>query len=651
MRHSPSRRRFLAGTGVVCTAALAGSTAAASGALPSTVTNEQLESDIERLVDELVETSLDEHDVPGASVAVVSDGSQTLTKGYGVADRQTDTPVDPGATPFRIGSVSKPVVATALMDLVERNEIDPKSDVSHYLDVPIDEYENESVTLTDLVTHRGGFEATNRGMWVPNEDDLRSLESYLRNDPQKRVRTPDRIGSYSNFGYALAGQVLAAHVDEPFHRAIDGSLLQPAGMTGSSFRQPLPDSMAETHATGYGSTGTYRRGEFPLLGLRPAGSMSATADDMGRFLELQLNDGVLDGEQVLEQGTIDAMHEQWATHHDRLSGMTFGLIEGFHGDVRKLWHNGATLSFYSHLVVVPEYDFGLFLSFNSPAGSAAASDVVDGVLDEILPTPETTSLIPDGSPTRADEITGTYRSVQRSHTWHDRVTSALNAATIDVRFDDDGTLVTEQGATTDRWVEIEPFVFERIDGSRRIAFGEEDGEIQYLFRGGSPTAFARVEGFDHLAVHGLLAVVTVLGTMSAIIGWPASALYRRIRTDDESEFPGLKTVVTHDIVRSKLVAVGSIGILFASVFLIVVHFFTTPLLVLSEPPATFRVLFVGTSLGAIGTIATAGIAGYSWTTRNWSVSELIHYAVVTASLIVGCWLLWYWNLLIPPGVV
>lgn len=320
--------------------------------------------------------------------------------------------------------------------------------------------------------------------------------------------------------------------------------------------------------------------------------------------------------------------------------MAFGLIERFHGDVRTLWHNGATLSFYSHLVVVPEYDFGLFLSFNSPAGSAAASDVVDGVLDEVLPTPETTSLIPDGSPTRADEITGTYRSVQRSHTWHDRVTSALNAATIDVRFDD-GTLVTEQGATTDRWVEIEPLVFERIGGSRRIAFGEVDGEIQYLFRGGSPTAFARVEGLDQLAVHGLLAVVTVLGTMSAIIGWPASALYRRIRTDDKSEFPGLKTVVTHDIVRSKLVAVGSIGILFASMFLIVVHFFTMPLLVLSDPPATFRVLFVGTSLGAIGAIATAGIAGYSWKTKNWSVSELIHYAVVTASLIVGCWLLWY----------
>lgn len=84
------------------------------------------------------------------------------------------------------------------MDLVERDRIETDTDVTQYLDVPIVEYENEPVTLTDLVTHRGGFEATNRGMWIPDENDLRSLESYLRNDPQKRVRPSGWIGSYSN---------------------------------------------------------------------------------------------------------------------------------------------------------------------------------------------------------------------------------------------------------------------------------------------------------------------------------------------------------------------------------------------------------------------------------------------------------------------
>ncbi|WP_434521020.1 serine hydrolase domain-containing protein [Halorubrum sp. AS12] len=409
--------------------------------------------------------------------------------------------------------------------------------------------------------------------------------------------------------------------------------------------------MADAHATGYGSTGTYREGEFPLLGLRPAGSMSATASDMGRFLELQLNGGEVDGEQVLEPGAIDAMHERWATHHDRLPGMAFGLIEKYHGDVRTLWHNGATLSFYSHLVLVPEYDFGLFVSFNAPAGSAAATDVVDELLDEVLPAPETTSLTPDGPPARADEIAGTYRSVQRSHTWHDRVTSALNAATIDVRFDEDGTLITEQGATTDRWIEIEPLVFERTDGSRRIAFGEEGGEVRYLFHGGSPTALARVDGLDRLSVHGVLAVGTVLGAMLALAGWPAAALYRWLRRDGDSGVSGWRTAVTGDVVRAKLLAAGSFSVLFASVLSIVVHFLATPLMVLSDPPATFQLLFVGTGLGAVGTIASTGVAGYSWTSERWDLFERIQYALVAGSLLAGCWLLWYWNLLLPPGVI
>ena len=260
---SPSRRQFLAGTGAACGAALAGSPTAAAGGPRSTATNEQVSSDIERLVDEAVETSVHDYDIPGASVAVVSDGSRSVTKGYGVADRDTESPVDPDETPFRIGSVSKPVVATAVMDLVERGEIDPDVGVNQYLDVPIGSDGDDPVTLADLGTHRGGFEATNRGMWIPDAADLRPLASYLRADPQSRLRTPGGVGSYSNFGYALVEQVLAAHADKPFYWAIDDLLVAPAGMTRSSFRQSLPGSLAEAHATGHGATGTYRKRRVP----------------------------------------------------------------------------------------------------------------------------------------------------------------------------------------------------------------------------------------------------------------------------------------------------------------------------------------------------------------------------------------------------
>jgi CubicO group peptidase (beta-lactamase class C family) len=647
MQQSLSRRRFLARTGGSCAAVAGVPTGATADTQSPAATTDDLTHEIESIVDELVETSLEEYDIPGASIAVVTDESSVLTKGYGAADQTAETPVEP-ETPFRIGSVSKPVVATALMQFIERGEIDPDIDVTEYLDVPVDGSGDEPVTLRQLVTHRGGFESTNRGMWITDRDELRSLPSYLRHDADKRVRLPGTVGSYSNYGYGLAGQVLAATVDEPFHRAIDEALLTPAGMTMSSFQQPLPAELAEVHATGHGPAGTFRGGDFPLLGLRPAGAMSATANDMARFLQLHLNDGVLNGEQVLESGTIDAMHDQWATHHEQLAGMAFGLVEEFRGDVRTLWHNGSTLSFYSHLVLVPEYGFGLFVSFNDPAGSEAAADVVDGVLDDVLPEPEEDSLSPDGMPDRADQIEGRYRSLQRSYTWHDQVTSVMNASTVSVRFEVDGTLITEQGGTARRWIEIESLVFERVEGGQRLAFGERDGEIQYLFRGGSPTAFGRVEGLDQLFIHWVLALFTVLGMFSAVVGWPVMALYRYIVREGSDSGFDWRVMLGRRVTQAKLVAGGSVIAIFGSLFLIVGHFVVTPFMVLSDPPLTFRVLFAGTLLGLLGTLVSVGFAGQSWIGDDWRQLSRVHYAFVTAALTGFCWLLWYWNLLFPP---
>lgn len=648
MQEALSRRRFLAVAGASTAAAAAGALSVSAGSGPLAATADQ--TAVEPTLDELVTASLDEHDVPGAIAAVVH-GDETITKGYGVADSGTEDEVDPAATAFRIGSASKPVTATVLMDRIQRGEIDPSEPVSEFVGSEV--APEQSVTLEQLITHRGGFESSNRGTWIPGGDALRPLSAYLREEPQAQVREPGTVGSYSNFGYALAGQVLASTAEEPFHRAVDEALLGPAGMDGSSFRQPLPESVAESHATGHGPTGSYRDGEFPFVGLRPAGSLSATADDMARFLRLHVDGGELDGEQVLAPGTIDAMHEQWTTHHERLDGMGFGLIEETRGGTRTLWHNGATLSFYSHLVVVPKHDVGLFVAFNAPAGSAAARDVIDGVLDEILPDDDADTRAPgspEGTPTRADDLTGTYRSLRQSYTWHDRATSVLNAGTLTVRVAEDGALVTEGGDSRQRWVEIEPLVFEHVDGGRRIAFGEEDGDVTYLFQGGSPTAYGPVEGLANLRLHGVLALCTLLGVLSSVVRWPGGALLHRLRAERSGETADVTwaRLLGSRLNRAKLVAGGGAIAILCGLVLMLFHLAVSPYLVLSDPPITFRALFAAPLLGLAGTVGSLGYTGRLLAERDGSRFELLHYGTVAASLAGLCWLLWYWNLLFPP---
>ncbi|QKY19239.1 beta-lactamase family protein [Halolamina sp. CBA1230] len=644
MKRALSRRRFIAGVGASTAAAAAGvPTATADGGSPPAAA---VQTEIGSTLDELVPASLDEHDVPGATVAVV-DGDETITRGYGVADRESGDEVDPARTAFRVGSVSKSVTATALMNRAQRGEIDPEAPIAESVDAAM--APERSATLAELITHRGGFESSNRGLWLPGAESLRPLAAYLREEPQAQVRAPGTVGAYSNFGYALAGQALAT-ADQPFARAIEAELLDPAGMTGSSFRQPLPEAVADGHASGHGSGGASGPDEFPLVGLRPAGSLSATADDMARFLELHLHDGAVGGEQVLEPGTVSAMHEQWATHHDRLDGMGFGLIEDTREGTRTLWHNGGTPSFYSHFVLVPEQEFGLFVSFNASNGQAAAGDVIDGVLDELLADAESASLSPEGTPTRADELGGTYRALDHSYTWHDRATSVLNAPTITVSVADDGALLTDTGGGTNRWIEIEPLVFEHEDGGERLAFGEGDGGIEYLFSGGSPTAYGRVDTVDNLTAHGVFLLCTFLGLLSADVGWSGRSLYERGRAalagDREDAWATLLgTRLEQARSVTEIAGTATIG----GVVLMVIHLMTAPYLTISDPPLTFRLLFAGPLLGLVGAVVAVGYAAALWLAGEESRFERARYTLVAASLVGVCWQLQYWNLLFPPA--
>jgi len=692
MRRGTTRRGFLAGVGAVCVGSASAravpgddseagpagadrgdhTTAAATSA--SVAATAQRSDDVAETVRNLVERSLDEHDLPGASVAVVADGSVALAEGFGVADRETGTAVEP-TTPFRIGSVSKAVTWTALMRRIERGDIDADTDVTEVLDVPVPDSKG-TVTPANLATHRAGFEDGNSQLWVQNTGDLGSLPSHLRRATISQVRPPGDVGSYSNYGAAVGGQILAAARAEPFETAIENELLGPLGMAASSFSQPLPDSLAESHATGHTTGSTYRDGNFPYVGLRPAGAMSTTATDMARFLQAHANDGVVDGERVLASETLDALHRQWATHHEALDGMAFGFIEDTHGETRVLRHNGATPSFVSDLVVVPEAGLGLFVSYNESGAGTATDDVVSGFLDEYLgPASQSDSgndgdsasgsgtdsgsasaaavLTPNDQPSRSDALEGTYRSVRVSKTGHDRLTTTLQAPTVSVSVGEDGTLHTTRGSTSQRWVEVEPLVFEHVSENRRLAFrttGEgTDGSVEYLFVGGAVSAYAPVRGIDKLSFHAVLAGLTILGMLSMVVGTPAAALVRWYRSgDDATLLPDRSRLRTEPAAQARWVAGGAVLAFAAFVVLALVHLGVALLEVLSTPPLTFKALFVLSILGVLGTLAAVVYAGHAFYVESWSRLGRVHYAVVTGSLVGFAWLLWYWNLVLPP---
>ncbi|MEY7848613.1 serine hydrolase domain-containing protein [Natrarchaeobius sp. A-rgal3] len=595
MSNGPSRRRVLAGSALLGTTALAGRLPRDAAAAPTKSPNaERTPSDtapesvaaetssagrigiqppqefdlegLESFVDERMDDLLEAHDVVGASVAVVHDGAVEHLAGYGRADTEDGTPVDPAETGFRIASVSKPIVWTALMQLIEDGEIDPDEDARNYLEsVSIPETYDELITVAHLATHTAGFEERARGTWVVDPEDLRPLPDVLDEEQPARVRPPGEVAAYSNYGTALAGQVVADVADTSFETYAAENVFAPLGMASTTFDQPVPDAFDATVATGYTAfAGTTQPVPDLLLEIGPAGGATSTAADMAQFLRAHLEGGAVGGDaddigngttdeadgtdadgRILESESVDAMHERWFSHHEAIDGVGFGLIEGERNGVRTLEHDGAIPgSFTSFFLLVPGYDLGVFVATNTNTGALATGEFLEAFFDEYLPGtangPEDggdgetdgnepgadgNSLEPDGQPDRADELEGTYRGVRVAETSHARLSTTAQAGSVDVSVDEEGYLVTDFGGGPDRWVEREPLVFEAVDDDDTLAFREVTGEIRYLCLGFH--AFERVSRLESLSTHGGLAAATTLGMLSGIAVWPLSWAKRR----------------------------------------------------------------------------------------------------------------------------
>ncbi|RQG97862.1 serine hydrolase [Natrarchaeobius chitinivorans] len=576
MSNGLSRRRLLAGSALLGTATLAGGLPAGGRTEPATrpaetnaagtetgridaspppdIDLEGLESFVDERMGELLET----HDVVGASVAVVHDGSTEHLAGYGEADADEGTLVDPEGTGFRLASVSKPIVWTVLMQLIEDGRIDPDEDVRTYLEsVSIPETYDEPITVSHLATHTAGFEERFRGTWVTDADDVRPLPDVLADEQPERVRPPGEVASYSNYGTALAGQVVADVADTSFEEYVEERVFDPLGMETATFEQPVPGGYDADRSSGYTAFGGNVQAVPELfVEIGPAGGATATAADMARFVRAHLEGGALgegeptDGDRILESESVATMHEQWFSHHDALDGSAFGLVENERNGVRTLEHDGAIPgSFVSYLVFVPEYDLGVFFVANTNTGMSANAEFLEAFFDEYAPERADESgagsngdVTPDGPPERAGALEGTYRGVRIAESSHARLSSTLQAGTVDVSVDDDGYLVTDFGGGPERWVERDPLVFEDVDGTDTLAFREVDGEITHLFLGFH--AYERISRHESLAFHGGVASATTLGMVSGLAVWPLAWGWRRFGGSDSSEDAGQESTET-----------------------------------------------------------------------------------------------------------
>jgi CubicO group peptidase (beta-lactamase class C family) len=499
MKHEGPRARSALGVGIALTLAALVSTAHA-----------QTPDDL-RWLDELLTDQLGRHEIPGAAVAWVEKGETRLTRGYGWADVTAQRKVD-DKTLFRIGSVTKLFVWTALWQLAERGKFDLEDDVDkHLCGLTVPTGYGDAITVRQLMDHTAGWESRRRGTYARNEAELLPLPSLVERDMPPRVRAPGRVESYSNYGTCLAARVVECASGMAFERYLAEHTLEPLGLRETTMQQPLaPDKLS---ARGYAARdGAFVEQPFELIRMAPAGAMSASARDMAAFMSALL--GSAPGWMTSE--TLHRMRRGSHVPSPLLGGLAHGFFVVNRNGLRVLWHGGDTVLFHSLMMVVPERALGVFVTYNAPGGVAAYRELMNAVLDRIGPEPAP----PTSNWRPPPAIAGAYRSSRVATATYEK----LEALSGDLEV---SLLETGISASGRAWTPIAPWAFQEANGHDRLVFQvDEQGHVERVRMASRPMqTFERVSLLEAASTHRTAAWVCTLFLLMPV-AWAS----RRLRS-------------------------------------------------------------------------------------------------------------------------
>jgi CubicO group peptidase (beta-lactamase class C family) len=471
-------------------AASAAPATAASAAAPFTTAGQALnKADLDAWLDGYMPFALQSTDIPGAVVTVVKDGKIVTSRGFGYADIAKNKLVDPDRTLFRPGSVSKLVTWTAVMQQVEQKKLDLDTDVNTYLDFKIPARNGAPVTLRQIMTHTAGFEEQAKNIIFYDTNKIQSLGDTLKAWVPNRIYDAGTTPAYSNYATALAGYIVERVSGEKFDDYVERHVFAPLGMKNTTFRQPLPAALAPQMSVGYKAGKP--DGGFEIVGPAPAGSMSSTGTDMGRYMIANLQLGELDGNRIMSPATANAMFDTPLDSVNPMSvvgplnRMELGFFETNINGRKVIGHLGDTVAFHTSLHLFMKEGAGFYVSFNSGGKAGAANtlrmrmfqDFSDRYFADANPPGATADA--KASAERVRMMSGNWYHSRRSDSSFFAALGLLGQTEVTANANGELVVPSLVGANgrPREWMEIAPFVWRDKAGHDRLAAKVVDGKV------------------------------------------------------------------------------------------------------------------------------------------------------------------------------
>jgi CubicO group peptidase (beta-lactamase class C family) len=286
--------------------------------------------------------------LPSVVAGVLTDGSLSWVGGAG------DVAGPPDDTQYRIGSITKTLVAAAVLRLRDGGLLDLTDPIGRF--VPETGYAD--ATVRDLLAHVAGLQSEPVGSWWERSPGVELDALLTANDGSGAVAGPGEYYHYSNLGFALLGEAVARLRGATWWEVVSSELLAPLGMTRTTYLPTAP------HAQGYSVDHFHEtltaEPHQDTRAMAPAGQAWSTVADLGRWADF-LATGHPD---VLARSTLDEM----ATPQSPGYGLGLRLIDL---DGRELTgHTGSMPGFLASLFVDRKTRDGSVLMTNAFAGQS-----------------------------------------------------------------------------------------------------------------------------------------------------------------------------------------------------------------------------------------------------------------------------------------
>jgi CubicO group peptidase (beta-lactamase class C family) len=489
---------------------------------------------VEAYVDGMLTALMEKAHNQTAVVVIKKDDEVILSKGYGFANIEEGKKLDPNTSMVRTASISKLFTWVSVMQLVEQGRLDLDSDVNSYLtQFQIkDSFPGQPVTLRHIMTHTAGFEDGGAAyLIIRDRDRVLPLAQSLDKYQPERVYAPGERVAYSNYATAVAGLVVANISGEDFFSYVENHIFTPLGMKYATFREPLPDDLAENRVVSYlYGNGKWEPQSQEYLGnFAPAGASSVSAMDMVKFGQMLVNGGSFNGHQIIKPETIQYMLDNGYVKDPRVAGMGLGFIKQAVGDKSRLasfGHDGATGLSFSSLVLSQAENLVVFMSASSDY--SVMSDFVDHFYQTFFPAQLDDITPPENFAEYGAKYTGSWVSARSNFNQIDKlVLRAMSVMEVSLS-EDNYLLIWDQP-----FIEVEKNLFRHKFKNTYIAFLENaEGEITgFVVDGNGTTEMYRAKwwettSFSTLSM-GLSSLIALLVLIRVGAQWRVNAVNGR----------------------------------------------------------------------------------------------------------------------------